>query len=154
MLAALLAVALCGQGSLVSADAASSTAPKVSFTSWPKDVISVSDTTAGLKNADGTQVWPVKAAAARWSKDNPVDRYTTGSCPADVQCVVIEQAELADPTVGLTATSSVGADIKSSSVALDTSFGRTNSAARHQNVVCHEMGRALGLKHGRRRAPA
>jgi predicted Zn-dependent protease len=61
--------------------------------------------------------------------------------------VVIKQAELADPTVGLAATSSVGADIKSSNITLDTSFGRTNSAARRQNVVCHEMGHALGLKH-------
>ena len=88
-------------------------------------------TPAGLKKADGTQVWPVEAAAARWSKDNPVDfRYTTGSCPVDVQCVVIEQATL------------------------HTSFGGPNSAARRQNVVCHEMGRALGLKHGRRRVPA
>jgi hypothetical protein len=122
--------------------------PAVSFVSWPQDVVYVYDTTAGVKKADGTQTWPVKAAAKRWSKGNPVDiRYTTTGCPANVQCVTIRQSELDDPTVGLAATTTAGADIKTSNVTLDTTFGRKSSAARRQNVVCHEMGHALGLKH-------
>jgi hypothetical protein len=142
VLAALLAAALFGPGTLTA-----SAAP-VTFTSWPKDVVYVYDATAATKKADGTQVWPVKAVAARWSKDNPVDiRYTTKGCPVNVQCVTVSQKELASPAVGLTNTSSVGADIRSSRITLDTTFGRTNSAARRQNVVCHEMGHSLGLKH-------
>lgn len=140
--AAVLATAVLDQGYLATADAA------VSFTSWPKDVIYVYDATAGVHKKDGTQVWPVKAAAARWSQGNPVEiRYTTKACPAEVQCVTVRQAELAAPTVGLAATASVGADITTSDITLDTTFGRKNSAARRQNVVCHEMGHALGLKH-------
>jgi hypothetical protein len=140
--AAVLASALFGQGSLATADAA------VSFTSWLKDVIYVYDATASVKKTDGTQVWPVKTVAARWSKSNPVEfRYTSKGCPANVQCVTVKQAELADPTVGLAETASAGVDIKSSKITLDTSFGKKNSAARRQNVVCHELGHALGLKH-------
>lgn len=139
---AILASAVFGQGTVATADAA------VNFISWPKDIIYVYDTTAGLKKADGTQVWPVKAAAERWSKANPVDlRYTTKGCPANVQCVTIRQAELADPAVGIAATAFVGADITSSNITLDTTFGRKNSAARRQNVVCHEMGHSIGIKH-------
>lgn len=140
--AALLAVAVFGQGTGATAQAA------VSFTSWPKDVIYVYDATASIKKSDGTQVWPVKTVAARWSKDNPVEfRYTSKGCPANVQCVTVKQSELPDPAVGLATTGSVGADITSSAITLDTTFGRKNSAARRQNVVCHEMGHALGLKH-------
>ncbi|MCA1473396.1 hypothetical protein I6F09_36950, partial [Bradyrhizobium sp. IC3195] len=128
--AALLVAALVGPGSVLTADAAT-----VNFTSWPKDVIYVYDTTAGVKKS-GSQTWPVKSAAARWSKSNPVDiRYTTKGCPAKVQCVTIRQAELAGSTVGVAETTAVGADIRSSKITLDTTFGRTNSAARRQNVV-------------------
>lgn len=143
---ALLMTAVIAQSTI--AAAATPSAPAVNFVSWPQDVIYVYDTTSGLKKSDGTQVWPVKTAAARWSKDNPVDiRYTNKGCPANVQCVTIRQSELADPTVGTTATTFVGADIKTANVTLDTTFGKKNSAARRQNVVCHEMGHALGLKH-------
>jgi len=143
-----LLVAVLGQGTLATAGTVATAAPKVSFISWPKDVIYVYDTTAGLKKSDGTQVWPVKTAAAAWSKGNPVDiRYTTKGCPTNVQCVTIKQSELADPTVGQAVTTSAGADIKSSNITLDTTFGRKNSAARRQNVVCHEMGHSLGLEH-------
>lgn len=140
--AALLASAVVGQGAVATtADAA------VNFVSWPQDVIYVYDATAGVKK-DGKQVWPVEAAAERWSKGNPVDlRYTTKGCPANVQCVTITQAKVKAPAVGVTATAFVGADIKSSNITLDKSFGSKNSAARRQNVVCHEMGHALGLKH-------
>ena len=139
---AVLVAGVVGPGSVATAT------PAVSSISWPQDVVYVYDTTAAVKKADGTQTWPVKAAAARWSKGNPVDiRYTTTSCPANVQCVTIRQSELADPTVGLTTTATAGADIKASNVTLDTTFGRKNSAARRQNVVCHELGHALGLKH-------
>jgi hypothetical protein len=142
VLAALIAVAVFGQSTLATAG----TTPTV--TAWPKSVIYVYDTTAGLKKSDGQQIWPVKAAAARWSKGGAVDvRYTSTGCPKDVQCVIIRQSELDDPTVGLTATSVVGPVIKASNITLDTTFGRKNSAARRQNVVCHEMGHALGLKH-------
>lgn len=145
---ALLASAMFSSATLVTADAAVTPVAKVDFVSWPQDVIYVYDTTAGLKKSDGSPVWPVKAAAARWSKDNPVDfRYTTKGCPTKVQCVTVRQAELDAPTVGLAATASVSANITASNVTLDTTFGRTNSAARRQNVVCHEMGHALGLKH-------
>jgi hypothetical protein len=141
VLAALVAVAVLGQSTLATAG----TTP--SATAWPKSVIYVYDTTAGLKKSDGQQVWPVKAAAARWSKGGVDVRYTSTGCPKDVQCVVIRQSELNDPTVGLTATSVAGSVIKASSITLDTTFGRKNSAPRRQNVVCHEMGHALGLKH-------
>jgi hypothetical protein len=142
---ALLALAVLGGSTLATAG---TPAPKASFISWPKDVIYVYDTTSGLKKTDGTQVWPVKTVAAAWSKDNPVDiRYTTKGCPTNVQCVTIKQSELADPTVGQAVTTSAGADIKSSNITLDTTFGRKNSAARRQNVVCHEMGHSLGLEH-------
>ena len=148
VLAALLAAALLGQGTLATADAAVTAAPQVSFISWPKDVVYVYDTTAGLKKSDGTQVWPVKTAAARWSKGNPVEiRYTTKGCPSAVQCVTVRQPELADPTVGVAVTTAAGADIRSSHITLDTTFGRKNSSARRQNVVCHEMGHSLGLEH-------
>jgi hypothetical protein len=150
VLVALVAVAVLGQSTLASAasatPAATATAP--SAIAWPKSVIYVYDTTAGLKKSDGTQVWPVKAAAARWSKDGAVDvRYTSTGCPAKVQCVTIRQSELDDPTVGVTATSVAGSTITASNITLDTTFGRKNSAARRQNVVCHEMGHSLGMKH-------
>ncbi len=148
VLVALLASAMFAPALVATASAAVSSTPKVNFVSWPKDVVYVYDTTAHLKKSDGTQVWPVKAAAARWSKGNPVDfRYTTTGCPKGAQCVTVKQAELADPTVGVAATSYVGADIKASNITLDTTFGRKNSAARRQNVVCHEMGHSLGLQH-------
>jgi hypothetical protein len=142
VLAALVAMAVFGQ----STSASAGTTPTVA--AWPKSVIYVYDATAGLKKSDGQQVWPVKAAAARWSKGGAVEiRYTSKGCPTNVQCVTIRQSELDDPTVGLAATKIVGSDIKASAVTLDTTFGRKNSAARRQNVVCHEMGHALGLKH-------
>lgn len=120
----------------------------VNFVSWPKDVVYVQDLTAPLKKADGTPVWPVKAAAERWDNDNPADfRYTTKACPAGSQCVVVQQAELPSPVVGSAATGRSGADIVSATVVLDTTFGRTNGATRRRNVVCHELGHALGLQH-------
>ena len=124
------------------------TAAATNFISWPKDVIYVYDKTAALKKTDGSPVWPVAAAALRWSVGNPVDlRYTVKGCPTDSQCVTVSQAEMADPTAGLTATGFIGGDIKSSNVTLDTTFGRTQSADRRRNVVCHELGHALGLAH-------
>jgi hypothetical protein len=144
MFAAILGSSVFGTGATApqTADAA------VSFISWPKDVIYVYDTTSKLKEKDGSQVWAVKAAAERWSAGNPVDfRYTTKGCPKDSQCVTVRQAELAAPAAGVTATGFVGADIKSSNVTLDKTFGKTNNAAKRRNVVCHELGHSLGLKH-------
>lgn len=123
-------------------------APAPVVMSWPKDVVYVYDTTAKLLKTDGTPVWPVRAAAERWDNDNPVDfRYTTKPCPAGVQCVVVRQQELAAPAVGSAATGSVGTDLVAATVILDTTFGRTNTATRRRNVVCHELGHTLGLSH-------
>jgi hypothetical protein len=139
---AVLASSLLGIGGTPTASAA------VNFVSWPKDVVFVQDLTAGLKKADGTPVWPVKAAAERWDNDNPVDfRYTTKTCPAGAQCVVVRQSGLPSPVVGSAATGRAGADIVSATVVLDTTFGRTNSLTRRRNVVCHELGHTLGLEH-------
>ncbi len=122
--------------------------PAVSFNSWEKDVVYIYDATSRIKKSDGTPVWPVRAAAERWSAGNPVDfRYTTAACPANSQCVTVRQSELAAPTVGVTSISRVGTDIKSVSIVLDTTFGRTNTSAKRRNVTCHELGHALGLKH-------
>ena len=116
--------------------------------SWSTSVIYVYDKTSTIDKADGAPVWPVYAAAERWDNDNPVDfRYTTKGCPAGSQCVTVKQAELAAPAVGVTSTAFVGSEIKSSTIVLDTTFGRTNSAARRRNVVCHELGHSLGLQH-------
>jgi hypothetical protein len=140
---AVLASCLLGSSAVTSADAAA-----VTFVSWPKDVIYVYDTTANLKLANGSPMWPVRAAAARWNAGNPVSfRYTTKPCPTGAQCVVVSQAELAGSTVGSTATAYVGNDITTSTVILDKTFGKTNSATHRQNVVCHELGHSLGLGH-------
>jgi hypothetical protein len=115
---------------------------------WPKDVVYVYDMTAKLKKADGSPRWPVAAAAEKWDNDNPTDyRYTTTPCPAGAQCVVVQQKELAAPAVGTTATAFSGTAIVSAAIVLDTTFGKTGSAARRRNVVCHELGHALGLQH-------
>jgi hypothetical protein len=104
--------------------------------------------TAKLKKADGSPRWPVAAAAEKWDNDNPTDyRYTTTPCPAGAQCVVVQQKELAAPAVGTTATAFSGTAIVSAAIVLDTTFGKTGSAARRRNVVCHELGHALGLQH-------
>lgn len=140
--AAVLATSLFGAGVPSTADAA------VSFISWPKDVIYVYDTTSKIKAKDGTPLWPVKATAERWDDGSPVDfRYTTTGCPKGAQCVTVRQAELAAPAAGVTATGFVGADIKSSNVTLDTTFGKKNNFDKRRNVVCHELGHSLGLKH-------
>jgi matrixin len=115
---------------------------------WAQDVIYVYDTTSRVKNKDGSPVWPVRAAADRWDNNNPVEfRYTTLRCPAGSQCVTVRQSELASPVAGVTTTSRVGNDIKSVTIVLDTTFGRTNISARRRNVVCHELGHSLGLPH-------
>lgn len=149
--ASVLATSLLGYGPTTpSAQAAAKTSatPAVNFNSWQKDVIYVYDTTAKLKKSDGSPVWPVKAAAERWSAGNPVDfRYTTTGCPKNSQCVVVKQSELAAPTVGVTSIATVGTDIKAVTIVLDTTFGRINSAAKRRNVTCHELGHSLGLKH-------
>jgi hypothetical protein len=140
---AVLASCLFGGGAVTSAGAAA-----VSFVAWPKDVVYVYDTTANLRLANGSPLWPVRAAAARWSAGNPVAfRYTTKPCPAGSQCVVVRQAELAAPAVGSTATARVGNTITSSTVILDRTFGKTTSATHRQNVVCHELGHSIGLGH-------
>lgn len=142
LFASVLASLLLGPSGTTTASAA------VNFNSWPENVIYVYDTTSRIKRTDGAPYWPVSAAAERWDNDNPVDfRYTTKPCPKGSQCVTVRQAELASPTVGVTAIGRVGADIKSVTVTLDTTFGRTNTSARRRNVVCHELGHALGLKH-------
>lgn len=142
LFASVVASVLLGPGAATTASAA------VSFNSWTGNVVYVYDTTSRLKRADGTPVWPVSLAAERWDNGNPVDfRYTTKPCPKDTQCVTVRQAELPSPTVGVTAISRVGTDIKAATITLDTTFGRTNTSARRRNVVCHELGHALGLKH-------
>lgn len=119
----------------------------VNFKSWPKDVVYVYDLTAGI-TANGSPVWPVRAAAERWDNDNPVDfRYTTYGCPRGVQCVTVRQAKLASPGVGTTTTVFVGDDIRSAKIVVDTTFGRTRSYSQRRNVICHELGHSLGLKH-------
>jgi hypothetical protein len=118
------------------------------YNSWQQDVVYVYDMTSKIKKADGSQVWPVKAAAERWDDGNPVDfRYTTAGCPKGAQCVIVKQAELAAPTVGVTSIARVGQDIKSVTITLDTTFGRTSSSAKRRNTSCHELGHSLGLKH-------
>ena len=143
--AAVIASSLVGYGTTPTAEAATTA---VNFVSWPKDVIYVYDATAAIKKADGAPVWAVRAAAARWAVGNPVDfRYTTKPCLTGVQCVVVRQAELAAPAIGSASIGSAGTDITSVTVVLDTTFGRTNGSARRRNVVCHELGHSLGLKH-------
>lgn len=128
--------------------AAATGAPTAPFNSWQKNVVYVYDTTSAIKKADGSPVWPIRAAAERWDDGNPVDfRYTTQGCPAKSQCVIVRQKELASPTVGVTTIARLGTDIKTVTIVLDTTFGRTNSAAKRRNVTCHELGHSLGLKH-------
>jgi hypothetical protein len=142
LLALVLASLLFGPSGTTPASAA------VNYNSWSGDVVYVYDMTSRIKRTDGAPYWPVSAAAERWDNDNPVDyRYTTTPCPAAAQCVIVRQAELASPTVGLTVLGRVGTDIRSATVTLDTTFGRTTTNARRRNVVCHELGHALGLQH-------
>lgn len=142
LFSSVLALLLLGPGGTAPAGAA------VAYNSWSENVIYVYDTTSQIKRADGAPRWPVSAAAERWDDGNPVDfRYTTKPCPKGSQCVTVRQSELAAPTVGVTAIGRVGTDIRSATVTLDATFGRTNTNARRRNVVCHELGHALGLKH-------
>lgn len=140
--AAVVVSSLFGYGSTSTAHAA------VNFISWPKDIIYVYDTTSAIKKSDGSPVWPVYAAAERWDNGNPVDFiYTTKGCRSGYQCVTVRQVELAPPAAGKTATGFSGSNITSSKVTLDTTFGRTNTYDKRRNVVCHELGHSLGLKH-------
>lgn len=146
--ASVLATSFFGYGATAPATAQAATTTKVNFNSWQKDVVYVYDKTAKLKKSDGTPVWPVKAAAERWDNGNPVDfRYTTTGCPQNAQCVIVKQAELSSPTVGVTSIARVGTDIKAVTIVLDTTFGKTNTAAKRRNVTCHELGHSLGLQH-------
>jgi hypothetical protein len=82
---AVLASSLFGSGATTSAEAAT-----ISYVSWSKTVVYVYDTTASQKLANGSPVWPVRAAGERWSAGNPVSfRYTTKPCPTGAQCVVV-----------------------------------------------------------------
>ena len=140
--AALLASWLFGVSGMGTAQATTTT------NAWAENVIYVYDMTSKIDKKDGSPVWPVYKAAERWDNGNPVDyRYTTTGCPADSQCVIVKQAELAAPAVGVTTIARVGTEIKSATIVLDTTFGSTNSSARRRNVTCHELGHALGLKH-------
>jgi hypothetical protein len=140
--AALVASSLFAVSGMSTAQAATT------FNAWAEPVIYVYDMTSHIDKEDGSPVWPVYKAAERWDNGNPVDyRYTTKGCPAESQCVIVKQAELASPTVGVTSIARVGAEIKAVTVVLDTTFGRTNSSAKRRNVTCHELGHALGLKH-------
>jgi hypothetical protein len=140
--AVLVASSLFGVSAMSTAQAATT------FNAWAQPVIYVYDMTSHIDKKDGSPVWPVYKAAERWDNGNPVDyRYTTNGCPAESQCVIVKQAELAAPTVGVTTIARVGTEIKAVTVVLDTTFGRTNGSAQRRNVTCHELGHALGLKH-------
>ena len=136
--AALLASSLFGVSGTSTAQAATT------VNAWAEPVIYVYDKTSHIDKKDGSPVWPVYKAAERWDNGSPVDyRYTTKGCPAGSQCVIVKQAELASPTVGVTTISRVGTEIKAVTVVLDTTFGRTNRSAKRRNVTCHELGHAL-----------
>ncbi|HSU36856.1 MAG TPA: matrixin family metalloprotease [Propionibacteriaceae bacterium] len=142
VLAALAASSLFGAGGVATAQATTT------FNAWAEPVIYVYDMTSHIDKKDGSPVWPVYKAAERWDNGNPVNyRYTTKGCPAESQCVIVKQAELASPTVGVTTIARVGTEIKAVTIVLDTTFGRTNTSAKRRNVTCHELGHALGLKH-------
>jgi hypothetical protein len=93
--------------------------------------------------------WPVLTAAVNWDQAPKLDLvYLSGSCGAGNRCIPIIANGIGPNgcagTVGITSPTTSGVHLTSASSRVDEDCSGLGAAARRE-LVCHEMGHAIGL---------
>jgi hypothetical protein len=88
--------------------------------------------------------WPVVLAARSWNANGEVRLVRTASCVDLSPCYVVQEERLQRGVAGLAYVSSIGGKVLLARAYDDDGW------RLQREIVCHELGHALGLPHYRR----